>query len=407
MTKSEPQHAASPLVSERLPVREVDWSSQEVEQKLQAFHLRKSRGPDRRFVWAAAALCAAVVGTFVLLYFSAGDVSLPRQSQSFTPSGETSAPLLVDDQRFEGKGLVRFADGSQAELRESDSQLVVQKVSAQVVKVELTRGQGTFRVTPRPERQFTVLAQGVEVAVIGTEFSVSHQPGRVHVAVVHGKVRVKSAREARTLIGGEAAWFDVGARKSAENNAGKPASVEEQTFLDEQTSRVQLALIEKQTSRLQPSDAAPALRRRYIQLHQEAAYAEAYRVLSEKREVVGVTDQDLMRAADVARYSGHAAEALEFLGRVSLQGTHGPTAAFTRGRLLFHELNRPAEAAQAFAEVQRLASAGPLAEDALFREMEARAQAGQKAQVRRLAQIFAERYPQSRRREAVKQLMAP
>ncbi len=406
MTKIETQLAADQLVSERLPVRDVDWSAQEVEQKLQAFHLRKSRGHGRKPLWAAAALCLAACAAFGLFPLLSDDAAQPKPSASLP-----EAPSLVDDQRYEGKGLVRFADGSQAELRDNESQLLVQQVSSRAVTVELLGGQASFQVTPRPGRQFRVVTQGVEVTVIGTEFSVSHQPGRVHVGVVRGKVRVKSAHEARLLIGGEAAWFEVDEPEQAAADDLKFAASQDQARVadGEAEKRGSLAegAVRSAEGRTASESSASDLRQQFIKLHQQAAYAEAYRVLSEKRDVVGATDLDLMRAADVARYSGHPAEALKYLERVSAQGSQGLAAAFTRGRLLLHELNRPAEAAQAFADVQRLSPGGPLAEDALYREIEARTRAGQKSQVARLAQLFAERYPQSRRREAVKQLVMP
>src|SRR5262249_8117411 len=86
---------------------------------------------------------------------------------------------------------------------------------------------------------------------------------------------------------------------------------------------------------------------------------------------------ELMLAADVARLSGHPADAVPYLERILGSRGSDPRAglaAFTLGRVLLEELGRPAEAANAFARARR--AGGPLAEDALAREVEASSRAG-------------------------------
>jgi len=111
---------------------------------------------------------------------------------------------------------------------------------------------------------------------------------------------------------------------------------------------------------------------------------------------------DLLLAADAARLSGHPAEAVPYLERV-LRG-HGRDprtglAAFTLGRVLLDELGRPSEAVDAFALAR--SSGGPLAEDALAREVEALARAGDVTRSRELALLYRRLYPNGRRAKAV------
>ena len=89
---------------------------------------------------------------------------------------------------------------------------------------------------------------------------------------------------------------------------------------------------------------------------------------------------DLLLAGDVARLSGHAAAAVAPLSRaVTLHpgDPRAPLAAFTLGRVHLEDLGAPRDAAIAFARARELAPDGPLAEDALAREVEAWSRAGE------------------------------
>jgi transmembrane sensor len=81
-----------------------------------------------------------------------------------------------------------------------------------------------------------------------------------------------------------------------------------------------------------------------------------------------------------------------------------PLAAFTLGRVLLTELHRPREAAAAFASARALAPSGAFAEDALAREVEAWAKAGEVAQARARAEEYLRLYSRGRRADVVKVL---
>lgn len=115
--------------------------------------------------------------------------------------------------------------------------------------------------------------------------------------------------------------------------------------------------------------------------------------------------EDLLLAGDVARLSGHADAALAPLGRaVELhpEDPRAPLAAFTLGRVHLEDLGAPRAAAQAFARARELAPGGPLAEDALAREVEAWSRAGESETARARARLYLERYPHGRRVHAVR-----
>jgi len=133
-------------------------------------------------------------------------------------------------------------------------------------------------------------------------------------------------------------------------------------------------------------------------------YAAAWAALAGERQTIdGMAD--LLLAGDVARLSGHAAAAVAPLSRaVALHpdDPRAPLAAFTLGRVHLEDLGAPRDAALAFARARELAPDGPLAEDALAREVEAWSRAGEAGTARSQAMIYTQRYPRGRRVHAVR-----
>jgi transmembrane sensor len=70
--------------------------------------------------------------------------------------------------------------------------------------------------------------------------------------------------------------------------------------------------------------------------------------------------------------------------------------------VLLDELGRPGEAAEAFAKARSIAPSGPLADDALAREVEARSRAGDTARARSLAEDYLRRLPNGPRARLVR-----
>lgn len=115
---------------------------------------------------------------------------------------------------------------------------------------------------------------------------------------------------------------------------------------------------------------------------------------------------DLMFAADTLRRAGHPGEAETHLRRV-VEGhpdhVVAPVAAFTLGKLYLHRMNRPADAAKMFARVRSgTERGGALMEDALAREVESWAKAGQEGKARSLARTYVEQHPQGRHVSAMR-----
>ena len=138
-------------------------------------------------------------------------------------------------------------------------------------------------------------------------------------------------------------------------------------------------------------------------LAESGRYDEAHAALKQAGpNAVRDETADLLLAADAARLSGYPSEAVPYLERVVRAHAGDPRsslASFTLGRVLLDELGRPREAADAFARARR--AGGPLAEDALAREVEAASRAGDTTRSRELAREYQTLYPQGRRAKAV------
>ena len=97
---------------------------------------------------------------------------------------------------------------------------------------------------------------------------------------------------------------------------------------------------------------------------------------------------ELLAAADVARRSHRPRAAVAPLRRILERypkDPRAPSAAFTLGWVLLTDLNRPRDAAAAFAQAERIAPRGALAEDAAARVAEAWQNAGEYGAYRMLA----------------------
>jgi hypothetical protein len=127
----------------------------------------------------------------------------------------------------------------------------------------------------------------------------------------------------------------------------------------------------------------------------------------ELAEPVPERAEDLLNAADVMRMSHHPEQAVPLLQRIvrdHAADPRAPLAAFTLGRVLLDELDRPRDAAAAFADSLRLAPDGPLAEDALAREIEAATRAGDATSARSLAEDYIQRFPHGLKSREVRRL---
>ena len=235
---------------------------------------------------------------------------------------------------------------------------------------ELRAGGARFTAPHDAEHPFVVVASDVVIEDIGTTFTVQYlSSDRLEVAVEQGRVKVR-AQGAETEIA-----------------AG---------------GKLEVAVLAVEPEKPSGAQTGPAVSP-WRPLAEKGQYDEAHTALK-KAGPSAVRDDagDLLLAADVARLGGYPAEAVPYLTRVVRAHSRDPRsglASFTLGRVLLDELGRPGEAADAFARAR--AAGGPLAEDALAREVEAASRAGDVTRSRELAREYQALYPKGRRAKAV------
>lgn len=351
-------------------------------------------GPDRLRAVRLAVLArgrkgraqARVTGTFVLVgvsALSALGVWLLRPS---APSdvAKTARTVPADTRAV---GSHRPADTTGTPIVET---VTVTRLSTETIVEPLPgRGGRGFRLraggarfdVPHDEaRPFVVTAGDVTVEDLGTTFTVHHVPGRlVSVSVEHGRVRVRGPNTDTEIAEGEK--LEVGVSPGVFQAAGQAAGA----------------------AHTKAGGSSRAVASSWRPFAERGQYEQARQAL-QKAGPNAVRDDaaELLLAADAARLSGYPAEAVPYLERVLRRHASDPRAglaAFTLGRVLLDELGRPREAMTAFARAR--AFGGPLAEDALAREVEAAARAGDDARKRDLALLYRRLYPDGRRGKAV------
>jgi transmembrane sensor len=236
----------------------------------------------------------------------------------------------------------------------------------------LRSGGARFMASHDAGNPFTVIAGDLTIEDLGTIFTVQYLAAdKVEVAVEEGSVKVHARGAEAALGAGERRAFAV---------SPSPAI--------------------KKTSRALAEPSSPTSWRL---LAKSGRYDEAHAALK-KAGPNAVRDEtaDLLLAADTARLGGYPAGAVPYLERVVRTHAGDPRsslASFTLGRVLLDELGRPAEAAEAFARAR--GAGGPLAEDALAREVEAASRAGDVNRSHTLAREYQRLYPSGRRAKAV------
>jgi transmembrane sensor len=285
---------------------------------------------------------------------------------------------------------VRLRDGSSATPLDAGSVLTTVEDSPRHTLIELQRGRARLDVVPSATRVFSVNAGDVTITVLGTVFTVERIADRVNVTVERGSVRVDWGAGDKVLHLGESGWF--------------PPLAVEARLETATTSNAHLSGGKRAPAR---ADAVVAVASAEAAIAPDPPAGAA--APSGPPPTVATTDSagELLAAADVARLQGHAEEGAVILRRLLRDhesDPRAPLAAFTLGRVLMIELGQPREAAAAFARARVLDPGGPFAEDALARETEAWALAGDRDLARDRAAEYLRSYPRGRRVDSVKAL---
>jgi transmembrane sensor len=315
--------------------------------------------------------------------------------QLVSPSRPSPAPIapvaelsLVDRSRLrtadvvDGAAAVTWAlsDGSELRFEPGTRWEPLVASPAQLVS-SLRRGWTTFDVKPNGTRRWIIEAGPVTVEVIGTRFSIQRDERKVSVRVERGAVLVRGELvpdKVQRLSAGQSLEVVL----KADPEPKPPARAQ---------------AIEK-------GSAAPG----WLGHAEQGKFRDAYAELGGAglRQEAQRTDslERLLMLADVARLSGHPAEAVAPLYRIVQHHAGRPEAALaavTLGRLLLDQLGNPGEAARVLERALALGVPLGLREDVYARLVEAHVRAGNRAAAGAVSKRYDREFSNGRRRNEI------
>ncbi len=345
---------------------------------------------NKRWQWTFAAVAAT------LLVLAGGVLTFGQFRQPPAPTA-TLTRAVVAGERAEQ---LRLADGSSIVLEARTRTRVEDRAFATQVWVEA--GHATFDVAPQGSGHFTVLAGAYRIRVIGTRFSVRHEPpASVEVSVEHGIVAVTApGREApiRLQAGDRLRGGEHELRielKSAAPAASASASASAASASAAPPSMPVAAGVSPAASSATPASmAAPD----WEALYRERRYSEALLSAKEfgfQRLSNTLPARKLADLADAARLGGDSALALAALGAVERRFPGSPQAndaVFLIGRV--HATRGESDAALArFEKYLQHGERAPYALEAMGRLVELYSGRGNTPRARATAERYLERAP--------------
>jgi transmembrane sensor len=329
--------------------------------------------------------------------------------------GRDAGPLRLDD----GREIVAMEAGVWTkEIALSDGSRIRLSPGARIEPLHssgtsfsaiVTQGRADFQVRPGGPRHWVIECGLASVEVMGTAFACDREPGRLSLEVRHGAVLVRGERvpdRARRLSSGETLVL--------EEEKGHPP-VADDTFalpaLPESASSAGSLVAEPSTIVAKGEEArskgrlAPA--RSWRDLAQHGRHGEAFATLGTdglRRESKRLGVSDLFALADVARLSGHPADAVVPLERILTDfanDAQAALAAFALGRLELDSLGQAQSAALAFGKALALGIPRTLREDVRARLVEAYARSGDAVAARHAADAYLDEFPHGRHVQAI------
>jgi transmembrane sensor len=281
----------------------------------------------------------------------------------------------------------------------------------------VTQGRADFEVRPGGPRHWVIECGLATVEVIGTSFSCDREPGRLRLAVQHGAVLVRGDRvpdRARRLLAGESLELA--------EDASRPSPVFEDIFAPPpavpESSSTSGSLVAEPLAEMGKREDVRArgrvsTTRSWRDLAQRGRHGEAFSALGTeglRRESKHLGVNDLFALADVARLSGHPADAVVPLERILTDfasDARAPLAAFALGRLELDSLGQAQAAASAFRKAMALGIPSGLREDVRARLVEAYARSGDADAARHAADAYLAEFPRGRHVQAIQGWLRP
>jgi hypothetical protein len=281
------------------------------------------------------------------------------------------------------------------------------------------------RLSRRRERKrpglviFAVAGLSLSIGFFGGRFSNHGEVSESHSPLLGPAPTAESVHEVPASRAAEPARAPATAR--GEPRRDLPASplhrvqgVQRRGLVPEPEPTVEQVLVEEavETASLLPKPELRVPERSWVLLAERGDYSGAFRELDETGELPRVvasgSPEELMTLAEVARFAGRNAWAIQALREVTTRyeaDENAPIAAMMLGNLL----NRAGDAegaARAFALNRRLSPQGDFAEDALVREFGVATKAGERERALVLLAEFEREFPHSERLEPMREALA-
>lgn len=256
-----------------------------------------------------------------------------------------------------------------------------------------------------------VEAGRVSVEVLGTSFRVERGIGQVTVAVERGRVRVLWDGHQQVLAAGHRETFppvsdpEMVETKMAPLGSGATSIPNVTASVSPPMGKASATVVPAAAACPPPWTARPAEGPQTAP--PTSTLSRPLHIGPESNELRARTRHAirLLEKADAARHQRDPAAALQWLQELLRDyraDARAPLAAFTLGKLQMEELAQPEEAARSFALAQALEPDGPLAEDALAREVKAWDAASQRGRSRERAEEYLRRYAHGIRPSSVR-----
>lgn len=337
-----------------------------------------SRGPAALLAAGFAVAAAIILG--VVLSRPVSDSSLALE--------DGSAPVISEVSPGEPARTLRFAEHSSITLSPG-TRIEPIANNASEFSLVLPQGHADFDITPGGPRRWRIDCGPLNVEVLGTAFTIDRSATRIRVAVARGLVMVTGEDEAAAF----------GTRKLRQ---GESAEVR----LDQPPESAPIAIrappaedvLEAPPQRLLPPS-TPARVESWRALAEHGDHASAYEVLSprgieQRSERANV--RELMLLADVARLSGHPADAVRPLERLLAmypRDPEAPLAAIILGRLERARGNH-GRAAEVLGRAIELGVPSALSHDIRAERVIELERAGDRERARAEARAYLDAYPQ-------------
>lgn len=399
----------------------------------------KPRAVERS--WARPAAIGGAIGAFAAAAIAAL-VLWPGEDLTFEIDGRpgeigTWVAAPEDEQRH-----IEFSDETTFVLAPNTHARVLEAGDSEA-RIVIERGSTNVKVTHAADRTWSVLVGPFDVRVVGTKFDVAWDVERetFSIRLFEGAVEVSGPLldGSRPVRAGEALTVSL-QESRAELVLEEPEDGHEESIArvaDE--SAIEATPIEQtveQAPAEEPSLEAPAEERsigaspvpgeteRADQATPpEAPAAPAWQALASEgryRDAIAAADveailrdaepRELLRFGDVARLGARpdiAERAYRAVRTRAPAGSRGANAAFALGRLAFDSAHDYVAAAEWFRTYLREAPGGALAQEALGRQMEAEARAGNAAGAAQTASRYLERHPDGPHAGLARTLVAP